>query len=147
MGPKTYSAGVEIRSATLADTRQMSDIAGGSTTPRALADWMDDVSAYAAWHLAEDAAGRVLGFQRIGAQEDLGNGICEISTFLRPDIPPGIGSRLFEVTAEAARKLGYAWIEARMQPGNEAARTYYQSNGFRLFGTADDYLAMRYDLT
>lgn len=137
---------VLVRPGTLTDIRQMAEIAGGATTPEILAGWMDDLSAYAAWHVAEDELGALLGFQRVGASADLLNGICEIATFLRDGVPLAVGSRLFEATSEAARLLGYAWIEARIAGGNEGARIFYQSRGFRTWNEADGRLVMRYEI-
>ncbi len=137
---------VSVRPATLADIRQMAEIAGGTTTPQALADWMDDVSAYAAWHVAENEIGALLGFQRIGADAALSRYACEIATFLRNGAALSIGSRLFDATAQAARLLGYAWIDARIAQGNEGARIYYQSHGFRIWSEAAGQVLMRYDL-
>lgn len=135
-----------VRPATLSDTRQMAAIAGGATTPQALSDWMDDVSAYAAWHVAEDEAGTLLGFQRIGAGDEIGNGICLIATFLLPGASLVVGTRLFDVTAEAARLLGYEAIDAEVSRGNENAKIYYQSRGFRLVRETVEQIVMRYDL-
>ncbi|GKY86492.1 GNAT family N-acetyltransferase [Sinisalibacter aestuarii] len=140
------SANFILRPATLADTRQMAGLAGGATGAQALADWMDDGSAYAAWHVAEDPTGRLLGFQRIGAKADLTSGACEIATFLRDGAALAVGSRLFEATAEAARLLGYRWIDARFARGNEGAGIYYQSHGFRLLGETADSITMRYEI-
>jgi len=137
---------VFVRPATLADTRQMAEIAGSSASPQALADWMDDVSAYAAWHVAENEAGALLGFQRVGASKDLSSDTCEIATFLRDGVPPSVGSRLFEVTQEAARLLGYSWIDARCVPANEGARVYYQSHGFRVWSEDQSHLLLRFEL-
>lgn len=142
----TDSANWKVRAATFADTRQMAEIAGGETTARSLAEWMDDGSAYAAWHVAEDTRGALLGFQRIGATADYADGYCEIATFLHKNAPLSVGSRLFEATARAARLLGYDWIDARIGVGNEGARIYYQSQGFRLFGETCAQVVMRYDL-
>lgn len=137
---------VSVRPATLADIRQMAEIAGGGTTPQALADWMDDVSAYAAWHVAEDDSGTILGFQRVGAGDDLTSDTCEIATFLRAGASLAVGSGLFDATALAARLLGYAWINARIPRPNEGARIYYQSHGFRLWHDGADTVLMRYEI-
>lgn len=137
---------VSIRPGMLADIRQMAEIAGGTTTPEALADWMDDRSAYAAWHVAEDEMGTLLGFQRIGTHADQANGICEIATFLRQGAALAVGSRLFDATAETARLLGYSWIEAHISRDNEGAQICYQSRGFRIWHKADDRVLMRYEL-
>lgn len=142
----TDSANFIIRAAAFADTRQMAEIAGGDTTARSLAAWMDDDSAHAAWHVAEDMGGALLGFQRIGAIADFAAGLCEIATFLHKSAPLAAGSRLFTATADAARLLGYGWIDARIGVGNESARIYYQSQGFRLTGEAGAQVVMRYDL-
>lgn len=124
----------------------MAEIAGGETTARSLAEWMDDGSAFAAWHVAEDISGALFGFQRIGATADYAPGHCEIATFLHKNAPLAVGTRLFVATAKAARLLGYDWIDARVGVGNEGARIYYQSQGFRLFGETGAQVVMGYDL-
>lgn len=137
---------VLVRPGTLADIRQLAEIAGGATTPETLANWMDDGSAYAAWHVAEDEMGALLGFQRIGPEGEPARGICEIATFLRKGVALSAGSRLFDATAEAAQLMGYEWIEARITGTNEGARTYYQSRGFRIWHESASHLFMRYEL-
>ncbi|OIP86495.1 MAG: hypothetical protein AUK37_03155 [Rhodobacterales bacterium CG2_30_65_12] len=137
---------VSIRPGTRADIRQMAEIGTSATTAEALANWMDDLSAIAAWHVAEDELGALLGFQCVDASAELTSSVCEIATFLRAGVALAVGSRLFEATAEAARLLGYAWIEARVASGNEGARIYYQSRGFRIWNEADGRVLMRYDL-
>lgn len=139
-------ANLILRPARRADTRQMAEIVGGPTTPHALADWMDDGSADAAWHVAEDEMGQLLGFQRIGAGEDLTDRTAEIATFLRDAAPITVGSRLFEATERAARLLGYRFIDAHIATTNDGAQVYYQSHGFRLAVRSDTHLTMRYEI-
>jgi len=136
-----------VRPAALADIRQMAEIAGPPVSAQSLADWIDGDSAYAAWHLIEDEAGRLLGFQHIGRSETLPTQACEIATFHAPGpLPPGAAAQLFDATARAARLLRYLWVSASVATGNEPARTYYQSRGFRVNGTSGDRVVMRFDL-
>lgn len=115
--------------------------------PTALGAWMDDNSAYSAWHLAETDTGDCLGVQRIGPGTVFAPGTCEIATFISPTADALIvGSRLFDATAPIARDLGYMFIEARLDPANEAARIYYQSRGFRLVRQSETETLMRYEI-
>jgi len=135
------------RSATLADIRQMAEVAGSPVTAQGLADWMDGDSAYAAWHLIEDDSGRLLGFQHIGRTETLAADACEIATFLDPNpLPVGAAASLFDATAHSARLLRYAWISADVAAENAAARIYYQNRGFRLYSSVKARVLMRFDL-
>lgn len=133
---------VLVRSASLSDRRGMAEVIG--ITPRALGEMMDDMSAFSAWHLAEDGAGDVVGVQHISPLDE---GIAEIATFLA-DHPARLasGTRLFEASAPVARQLGYRFIDALMDPGNDAARIYYQSRGFREAGQVGAKRRMRFDL-
>ena len=136
-----------VRPAALADIRQMAEIAGSPVTPAGLADWMDGDSAYAAWHLVETEQGRVLGFQQIGRSESLPVDACEIATFFgKTALPAGAAGRLFDATAGAARLLRYLWISATLARDNDAAQTYYQSQGFRRYGDDETRILMRFDL-
>lgn len=136
-----------LRPATLADLRQMADVAGPPVTVAQLAEWMDGDSAYAAWHLIEDEAGTVLGFQHVGRSATLPAGACDIATFhAATPLPPGAAAALFDATATAARLLRYTWISASVAAGNEPARIYYQNRGFRPYGETADRLLLRYDL-
>lgn len=138
---------VLVRPATAADLRQMAELAGPQVTPRDLADWIGDAGAQAAWHLVETEDGRLLGFQQIGRSDALPPETCEIATFLAPaPLPAGAAARLFEATAEAARRLGFRWITARIAADNEPARIYYQSRGFRLYDQTRTHLNLHFDL-
>lgn len=135
------------RPATLADLRQMAEIAGPPVTRQGLANWMDGDSAYSAWHLVEDAGGLLLGFQHIGRSDALPADACEIATFLAPrPLPAGAAAQLFDTTAAAARLLRYAWIAATVAAGNEAAQVYYRNRGFRRYGDIGDKVWLRFDL-
>ncbi|MEJ1991386.1 MAG: GNAT family N-acetyltransferase [Maritimibacter sp.] len=134
---------ISIRPATAADARQMAEIAGGSVSTRELADWI--AAAGTIWHIAEDDGGRVLGFQSITAGEQASE-TCEIATFLRPNQPLAVGSRLFDQSADAARAQGYNWIDARFTKSNHDAQRYYQSHGFRNWSHNGDMQIMRFDL-
>ncbi|MBR9650395.1 GNAT family N-acetyltransferase [Thalassovita aquimarina] len=142
---------MKIRRATRLDTRQMADLlngiiaAGGTTaltdpvTGDMLWDWIETGSDRAAWHVAEQD-GEIVGFQWIGPQDDLPEGACDIASFVRiGQTGLGIGSKLFDATQEAARDLGYAWINANIRADNDSGLTYYQSRGFRVYGHVRDY--------
>lgn len=135
---------VSIRAATLADRRQMAALIGASS--HALAEWMDNDSAFSAWFVAEDETGQILGLQRVGPGEALPPEACEIATFVTEGpLRLTVGSRLFDESAEAARLLGFLWVAALLDPANDGARTYYQSRGFLAAG-GEEKLLMRYDL-
>jgi len=121
-----------------------------------LGAWMQAEAGRAAWHVAE-SAGEVMGFQWIGPSPALPPEACEIATFVRVgQTGIGIGSRLFEATKRASRRLGYGWIDAEIRADNAGGLTYYQSRGFRRHamregvrledGTVVDKVRMRFDL-
>lgn len=110
-----------------------------------------------AWHLAEDAAGELLGFQWIAEADYLPNEAAEIATFARVGKTGlGIGSKLFKATKKAAQALGYSWINANIRADNTGGQIYYQSRGFENYGgqkgiqladgTVVDKVLKRYDL-
>jgi L-amino acid N-acyltransferase YncA len=136
---------------------------GGTTvmtepiTRDAVAGRMATAPERSAWHLAEDDAGAVLGFQWIAPHGDLPSGACDIATFVetgRRQI--GIGSRLFLATQSAARDMGYAWINATIRADNAGGLAYYRSRGFEHYdqdtgvrlqnGLLVDRLHTRFDL-
>ena len=109
------------------------------------------------WHVAENEAGDVLGFQWIEPAAYLPPEAAEIATFARPGKTRlGIGSALFEATTAAARALGYSWINANIRADNEGGLIYYQSRGFEDYGMINghrmgdgrvvDKVLKRYDL-
>ncbi|MBR9764454.1 MAG: GNAT family N-acetyltransferase [Rhodobacteraceae bacterium] len=135
---------------------------GGTTamtrpvTGEALSGWMQR-DPRAIWHVAEDEGGEILGFQYVEPHAGLGAEVAQIATFARVGRTGlGIGSRLFEATAQAARAEGYAWINAEIRADNASGLTYYQSRGFEDWGRIEgkriaedlvvDKVLKRYDL-
>ena len=92
-----------------------------------------------AWHLAEDDAGAVLGFQYIVPNDRLPPEACDIATFVQIGRTQlGIGSALFAATVAAARAMGYAWINATIRADNTGGLAYYRSRGFEDYAIARD---------
>lgn len=134
---------LHIRRATPLDARAMAALLnaiiekGGTTaisepvSGEILSDWMARDSDRGAWHLAEDDTGDLLGFQWIGPRDGLPQDACDIATFVRlGQTGLGVDSALFDVTATAARALGYAWINASIRADNAGGLAYYRSRGF-----------------
>lgn len=112
-----------------------------------IGDWMEGDGATSVWLVVEDDQGRLLGFQQIGQSPHGPPETCEIATFLGQDpLPPGAAATLFETTANTARRLQFRWISARISVANDAARVYYQSNGFRPLEQTPTHLKMYFDL-
>ena len=164
---------ISVRPAGGADTRQMAELlnalidAGGTTalvrpvTGADIAAWMQAAPDRSAWHVAMSDAdaetGGVVGFQWIEPADYLPAEAAEIASFVRIGRSGvGIGSALFEATEAAARRLGYAWINANIRADNEGGLIYYQSRGFRDYdrwtgyrlenGQRVDKVLKRYDL-
>ncbi|MGR3514699.1 MAG: GNAT family N-acetyltransferase [Paracoccaceae bacterium] len=138
---------IRIVTANLLHTAEMAGllneiIAAGGTTALAkpvtgseLHEWMQRAPTRSAWHVAEDADGTVVGFQWIEPADYLPADAAEIATFAKVGKTGlGIGSRLFDKTTEAARRLGYAWINANIRSDNAGGLAYYQSRGFETYG-------------
>ncbi|EPX82494.1 GNAT family N-acetyltransferase [Salipiger mucosus] len=134
------------------DARPMAEllneiIAEGGTTAltepvarETLLGWME-ADPRSIWHVAEDAAGEILGFQWIEPHREHGETVGQIATFARRGRTGlGIGSKLFEATKEAARAAGYAWINAEIRADNAGGLAYYQSRGFEDYGRIDGYM-------
>jgi L-amino acid N-acyltransferase YncA len=161
---------IRVRPAHDLDARDMATILseiiaiGGTTAITGKIDrddilaWMRTAPEVSAWHVAETETGEIVGFQWIapgGAY--LPPEAAEIATFAKPGRQGlGIGSKLFEATRNAARALGYRWINANIRSDNASGLTYYQSRGFELYGRIDgsrmangevvDKVLKRYDL-
>ncbi len=132
-------------------------IAKGGTTamtqPVTRADmtaWMQVHSGRNAWFVAEDADGNLLGFQWIQPKDSLPSEACDIATFTQIGRTRlGTGTALFEATRNAAKNLGYVWINATIRAANEGALAYYQSRGFEIYhkpGKNSDRITKRYNL-
>ena len=142
---------IHIRPAAPADARAIAELlqevvdAGGTTaltgtvTREDILEWMG-VSDRAAWHVAEDERGELLGFQWIDPMMDDPDTCAEIATFARVGRTGlGIGSRLFEATRDAAKRLDYTWIRANIRADNSGGLAYYQSRGFEDYGRIEGY--------
>lgn len=142
---------IAVRPASRLDSRQMADLlnaiscAGGTTalvravTEDDIADWMAAAPAKSAWHVAATETEGVVGFQWIEPSDHLPEEAAEIATFVRiGQSGLGIGSALFRATETAARRLGYAWINANIRADNEGGLIYYQSRGFREYDRWDN---------
>lgn len=144
---------ITIRPAHPLDARQMAEllseiIAIGGTTALTgqvsredMLSWMGDREAVSAWHVAEGEVGAIKGFQWIARADYLPPEAAEIATFARPGQQGlGIGSKLFEATRAAAKRLGYSWINANIRADNGGGLSYYQSRGFEDYGNIEGYL-------
>ncbi len=120
---------------------------GGTTalttpvTGKDMADWMAEKYTRTAWHVAVNDAEQVVGFQWIAQGGDyLPEAAAEIATFVQVgQTGLGIGSKLFDATRQAARDLGYGWINANIRADNEGGLIYYQSRGFQDYGRIEGY--------
>lgn len=134
---------ITIRRAGDLDAREMAELLdaiirkGGTTahtdpvSRTTLLVWMQRDPQRSAWHVAEDEAGKLLGFQFLEPHPDLPPDACDIATFVRlGQTGLGVGSQLFEASKQAARDLGYYWINATIRADNEGGLAYYQSRGF-----------------
>ncbi|MGR3792661.1 N-acetyltransferase family protein [Vannielia sp. SX4] len=143
---------IHIRPAAPADARAITELlqdivdAGGTTAITGTVS-RSDIEAQlastdrAAWHVAEDDAGELLGFQWIEPMVDEPKTCAEIASFARRGKTGlGIGSKLFEVTRAAAKALGYTWIRANIRADNAGGLAYYQSRGFEDYGRIEGYV-------
>ena len=143
---------IDVRTATALDTRQMASLLnaiieeGGTTalerpvTGEDIADWMSRAPDRSAWTVAVDDLGEVVGFQWIEPGDYLPPEAAEIASFVKiGKTGLGIGSALFKATTEAARRLGYGWINANIRADNQGGLIYYQSRGFRDYDRWENY--------
>ena len=137
-------AGALDSGASMAELLNEVIVAGGTTaitetvTRADLAGWM--AAPHAIWHLAEDEAGALLGFQWVVPLTTEPGLVAEIATFARVGRTGlGIGSALFDATREACRAEGYAWIRANIRADNTGGLAYYQSRGFEDYGRIEGY--------
>lgn len=160
---------ITIRRAGPLDARQMAElldaiIKKGGTTAHTdpvsrdtILEWMQRSPTRSAWHVAEDEAGEILGFQFFEPHPDLPPEACDIASFVRlGKTGLGVGSKLFEASKTVAKSIGYHWINATIRADNEGGLTYYQSRGFETYahhpqqrlgnGTSVDKVSKRYDL-
>ncbi|MEM9966551.1 MAG: GNAT family N-acetyltransferase [Pseudomonadota bacterium] len=105
-----------------------------------IAEWMAFAPDQSAWHVAVDESETVVGFQWIEPDASLPSEAANIATFVQVGRTGlGIGSKLFNATRQAAKELGYTWINANIRADNEGGLIYYQSRGFQDYGTIKDH--------
>ncbi|SEQ86363.1 GNAT family N-acetyltransferase [Thalassovita taeanensis] len=139
---------IHIRAAGALDAAAMAEllnaiIAQGGTTALTtpvtrtdILDWIARAPDLSAWHIAEDDSGTLLGFQWIAPHAKLPPQAADIATFVGiGKTGLGTGSALFRATAQAARNLGYDWINATIRADNTGGLAYYQSRGFEDYKT------------
>lgn len=81
-------------------------------------------------HVAEDAAGRVIGFQWI-EPDDHDPSLAIIASFVALDAAQGgVGSALFPRTEAMARARGFREIDATIRADNAGGLAYYGRMGF-----------------
>ncbi|GLQ28339.1 GNAT family N-acetyltransferase [Sulfitobacter pacificus] len=150
---------IKVRRAVNFDAANMADllneiIAEGGTTaltrPVTGADLIERMAfapERSAWHVAVDAKENIVGFQWINPKDDLPQGAVDIATFVQiGQTGLGIGSALFEATKQAAKALGYIWINANIRADNEGGLIYYQSRGFQDYGVIEGFEMANGDL-
>ncbi len=137
-----------VRQANDADAGAMAEILneiigiGGTTALEGvvcdadLKDWMARNADRASWVVAEDADGRIMGFQWFEPNPKLPPEAADIATFARASSAGrGIGTAMFEMTKDRARVLGYGWINASIRSDNRSGLTYYAKMGFQDYGS------------
>ena len=142
---------IHIRRAGTLDARPMAELLnsiiekGGTTaytetvSPDVMVEKMSRSQPRAVWHVAEDDTGAILGFQFFKPHPDLPEDACDIATFVQiGQTGLGIGSKLFEASREAARTMGFAWINATIRGDNAGGLAYYQSRGFEDYARLSD---------
>jgi len=142
---------IKVRSAMPLDANSMAALlneiieVGGTTalvrpvTGVDLSEWMNSDPDRSAWHVALDDQEKVIGFQWISPHPNLPPEACDIASFVQIGRAGlGIGSALFSANAQAAKDLGYVWINATIRADNEGGLTYYQSRGFRDWAFDED---------
>ena len=160
---------IQIRPAGPMDARQMAELLnavirkGGTTaftneiTRDTIQNWFEQAPPKSLWHVAEDEAGQLLGFQYAKPHPNLPPEACDIATFVKLGATGlRIGSKLFETTKSAAHALGYKWINATIRADNAGGLAYYQSRGFEDYarlpnqtlanGQVVDKISKRFDL-
>ena len=149
--------------AALADLLNEIIAAGGTTAyempfaPNAFADAHIDGPGVITSVIAEDEAGRAMGFQILLRNGSLEPDWGDIGTFARRDeTTRGIGSALFAATCDAARAAGLHTLNATIRADNVGGLAFYARMGFVDYavtravpladGTPVDRIARRFDL-
>ncbi len=84
------------------------------------------------WSVAINEAGDVVGFQWAAPHDQLPPEAATIASFVRVGVVGGgIGSKLFDVTKQKMKALGYEWLNASIRSDNTSGLTYYSKMGFK----------------
>lgn len=134
---------VNVRPVTSVDAPALADLlnavirAGGTTaledefTPEALDQAYLTGPTVHCCHIAVDEGGEVAGFQTLGRKDGLPAYIGDIATFARVGgAQRGVGSALFSMTSECARRLGHSAINATIRADNAGGLAFYARQGF-----------------
>jgi L-amino acid N-acyltransferase YncA len=142
--PKPHLTIRPVRDADAAELAELLNaiIARGGTTaletpftPRGLAEAYLTGPGVICCFVAEGPDGRLAGFQTLVRDPDLPDGFGDIGTFARVGATQrGVGSALFAATAEHARRLGLAGINATIRADNAGGLAFYGRMGFRDHG-------------
>ena len=112
---------ITVRRAGPLDTREMAEILAALTEDGAatavsgpvsradIAEWMAFDPGRSAWHVAENAAGHILGFQFIEPNPALPDACCDIASYVRPGqggVGIGFSKHLAHVLRAAASTGG-----------------------------------------
>lgn len=134
---------MKVRPATAADAAACARIlnpiitAGGTTAYEDpvdepyLADWITSAGP-GETRLVAEVEGAVVGFQFLDDHPELAPGIADISTFAeRGRRRAGVGRALTAATVAAARRAGWAEINATIRADNAGGLAFYSAMGFR----------------
>lgn len=95
----------------------------------------------------DDQSGRILGIQDVmphSAGTEAYRHVGEISTFVALDAQRrGVGALLCQSTFQQARAIGFRKLSAVIRADNPKALAFYQSQGFRVIGTAERHALVR----
>ncbi|MCB8883419.1 GNAT family N-acetyltransferase [Acidisoma cellulosilytica] len=135
---------IEIRDAVQADAAELADllnaiIAKGGTT--ALEDpytaealdlaYLTGPEVHCCFVAVDRATGRIEGFQTLGRNRALPDGIGDIGTFARlGETQRGVGQALFAATRDRAEALGLSAINATIRADNTGGLAFYTKQGF-----------------
>ena len=110
---------------------------GGSTahtrnfTPERFFDHYISAETSISCCVAQDATGRLIGFQSLGKSKELPGGWAEVGTFVALDAQrSGAGAAMFEHTAAAAKAHGVTTVKAAIRADNISGLGYYARLGF-----------------
>ena len=134
---------ITIRPLQMSDIRLMTELLneiieiGGTTAylnplPESeLASWVARGTERANWTIAEDDAGKLVGFQWAEPHALLPPEAASIATFVRVGVVGrGIGKRLFAETSKHMKRFGFEWINASIRSDNDSGLRYYAKMGF-----------------